>query len=101
MTNLTKTRPEKAAGCEQSAYAVRNVLARSAQEHGLNLAETISVSAHAFASLLAGAYPDNAKSQEAVLHALPDVIRAYIPQWERIYDEFDKNSGRAALSEEH
>ena len=87
---LTFTRPEKSAAMERAAYAMRDTLAKEAQAGELNHAEAINSAAHVFTSILVGAYRTS-KDREAVIQALPDLVRAYIPQWEKIYAAFERH----------
>jgi len=87
MTKMTWTRAEKALGTEGAAYAMRSAMAKVAIEHGLNHAEMINATAHVFASILAATY-EREKDRDVVLSGLPDVIRSYVPQWQKIYAEF-------------
>lgn len=81
---LTQTRPEKSEACTLAVHAMREALVSVVIDQELNHAEALSATAHVFASILAGAYRDT-KNQEAVLSAIPDVVRAYIPHWQGIY----------------
>lgn len=82
--SLTMSRPEKAEATTLVVGEMRNALGVSAQKYGLNIAEAINAAAQVFASTLVGAYQEK-KDREAVIQALPDLVRAYIPQWEKIY----------------
>lgn len=86
---LTQTRPEKSAAMERAAYAMRNTLAKEAREGELNHAESLNAAAHVFTSILVGCYATK-KDREVVIQALPDLVRAYIPQWEKIYADFER-----------
>ena len=81
---MEMTRPEKAEATTIAVGTMRNALADIAQQHELNIAEAINAAAQVFTSVLVGAYR-NTKEREVVIAALPDLIRAYIPQWEKIY----------------
>lgn len=91
---LTQTRPEKAEATTRAVGAMRNVLAKKARAAGLNHAEAINAAAQVFTSILVGAYQTE-KDREIVISVLPDLVRAYIPQWEKIYADFGKRSGSA------
>jgi len=84
MAQMTWTRAEKDHASEEAAYAMRSAMAKVAIEHGLNHAEMINATAHVFASILAATY-EREKDRDVVLSGLSDVIRAYVPQWQRIY----------------
>ena len=75
---------------ERAEYAMRNTLAKEAQAGQLNHAEAINAASHVLTSVLVGAYKTT-KDREAVIQALPDVVRAYIPQWEKIYAAFERS----------
>ena len=62
-----------------------NVLLVSAQEKGLSLSGGINCLIHAMTMLLVMAYDDN-KTRKRVAADIPDVISAYLPQWERIVE---------------
>lgn len=83
--SLTQTRPEKTPQMTALVYALREASAEPARHGELNIAEVINAHAQALASILVGAY-DN-KNREIVLSMFPDVVRAYFPQWEKIYAE--------------
>lgn len=80
---LELTRPEKSGEMARLVYAIREAAVEPARAGSLNLAEVINAFAQVFASILVGAY--ETKNREVVLMALPDVVRAYFPQWEEIY----------------
>lgn len=80
---MLQTRPEKAEAMTRIVYELRNVAAKAGREGDLNLAEVLNAFGQAYASVIAGAY--NAKSREVILDAIPHLIRAYFPQWDRIY----------------
>lgn len=77
------TRPEKSDAMSRLVQSLRDSIITSATEEGLNLPETLNATAHLVASILVGAY--DKKNQEVVLSTFPDVVRAYFPQWEKIY----------------
>lgn len=81
--SLLMSRPEKSADMSKLVYAIREATVGPARDGKLNLAETINAFGQALASLLVGAY--DAKSREVVLSGFPDLVRAYYPQWEKIY----------------
>lgn len=80
---LLATRPEKAEEMTKLVYAIREATVSPAREGGLNLSEVVNAFGQAFASILVGAYRD--KNREVVLSTFPDLVRAYYPQWEKIY----------------
>lgn len=81
--SLTFTRPEKSEEMSALVYAIREAAISPARNGDLNLAEVINGFGQALASILAGAY--ETKNREVVLMALPDLVRAYFPQWDEIY----------------
>ncbi len=83
--SLTQTRPEKSEATSRLVYSIREATVGPARDGELNLAEVINAFAQAFASVLVGAY--EAKNREVVVSTFPDVVRAYYPQWEKIYAE--------------
>lgn len=86
---LTISRPEKTKATQLVAAAMRNVLAKEAHEANLNHAEALLAAAQVFTSILVGAYSSSLeKEREAVIKGLPDIVRAYIPHWEKIYADF-------------
>lgn len=85
---LLMTRPEKAEEMSRLVYALRDTAAGPARDGDLNLAEVINAMGQALASVLVGAY--EAKSREVVLSFLPDLVRGYFPQWEKIYAEHER-----------
>lgn len=80
---LMMSRPEKAEEMSKLVYAIREATVGPARNGELNLSEVINAFGQAFASVLVGAYGD--KSREVVLSTFPDLVRAYYPQWEKIY----------------
>jgi hypothetical protein len=80
---LMQTRPEKSEDMSRLVYAIREATVGPARDGNLNLAEVINGFAQAFASILVGAY--DSKNREVVVSTFPDVVRAYYPQWEKIY----------------
>lgn len=92
---LTQTRPEKNEAMTRAAHAARNALAKAAREEGLNIAEAMNASAHVMSALLVGAY-STARDREIVLSAMPDIVRAYFPQWEAIYRAHTPDKSRGA-----
>lgn len=54
-----------------------------AQERGLSLSGGLNCLMHAVTLTLVSAYSDN-KTRMEVASSLPDVVRAYVPQWEKI-----------------
>lgn len=60
-----------------------NRLLFDAQERGLSLSGGLNCLAHAMTLVLVSAYSDN-PTRLRVAADIPDVIRAYIPQWERL-----------------
>lgn len=85
--NLTHTRREKAMACNKACYAMRETMAAHARRDGLNHAEALNAAAQVFSSILAGSYSGQ-KEREIVISAIPDLVRAYLPQWDKIYLEF-------------
>lgn len=77
------TRPEKSLEMTKLVYALREAAVTPARDGDLNLAEVINALGQALASILVGAYDE--KNREVMLMALPDLVRAYFPQWEKIY----------------
>lgn len=86
--SLLITRPEKAEQMSRLVYALREAAAGPARDGDLNLAEVLNAMGQAMASILVGAY--EAKNREVVLSFLPDLIRGYFPQWEKIYAEHER-----------
>ena len=86
---FTMTRPEKAEAMTRLVYAIREATVNPARDGELNLAEVINAFGQAFASVLVGAYGQ--KNREVVLSSFPDVVRAYYPQWEKIYAQARDN----------
>ena len=80
---LTMTRPEKSEEMAKLVYAIREATVGPARDGELNLAEVINAFGQALASVLVGAY--DKKNREVVLSCFPDLVRAYYPQWEKIY----------------
>lgn len=80
---LIQTRPEKAEQMTVLVGTIRNEIAKQASSGELNLAECVNATAQVFSSVLVGAY--DKKNREIVLSMLPDLVRAYFPQWEKIY----------------
>lgn len=80
---LTQTRPEKVEAMSKLVHAIREATVAPARDGELNLAEVINAFGQAFASILVGAYEP--KNREVVVSTFPDVVRAYYPQWEKIY----------------
>jgi hypothetical protein len=83
---MEQTRPEKSRAMSELVYALRNAIAERGSTGNLNLAECMNALGQTMASILAGAYDD--KNREVVLAALPDLIRAYLPQWDKIYADY-------------
>lgn len=81
--SLLTTRPEKSEAMTRLVYAIREATVEPARNGELNLAEVINAFGQAFASILVGAY--DKKNREVVVSTFPDVVRAYYPQWEKIY----------------
>ena len=67
-----------------------NVILFDAQSKGLSLSGGLNCLAHAMTMVLVSAYDNNATRLQ-VASALPDLITAYVPQWERL----------TALAKEH
>jgi hypothetical protein len=82
--SLTMTRPEKSEAMTRLVYALRETVAKPARAGELNISECLNALGQATASVIAGAYGDK-KNREVVLSAMPDLIRAYFPQWDKIY----------------
>lgn len=82
--SLTFTRPEKSEEMTALVYAIREAAIGPARDGGLNIAEVVNGFGQAFASILVGAY--GAKNREVVVSTFPDLVRAYYPQWEAIYE---------------
>jgi hypothetical protein len=80
---LVATRPEKSDDMNRLVHAIREAAVAPARNGELNLAEVTNAFASALASILVGAYLP--KHREAVLLMYPDLVRAYFPQWEKIY----------------
>lgn len=80
---LTMTRPEKAEEMAKLVHAIREATVGPARDGGLNLSETVNAFGQVLASVLVGAYEP--KNREVVLSMFPDLVRAYYPQWEKIY----------------
>lgn len=81
--SLIFSRPEKSEAMTRLVYALRETAVEPARSGELNLAEVVNAFGQAFASVLVGAY--DTKNREVVLTSLPDLVRAYFPQWEKIY----------------
>lgn len=77
------TRKEKSEAMTVLVLAIRTTVVENARRDELNLAEVLNAMGQSFASVLVGAYND--KNREIVVSALPDLIRAHYPQWEKIY----------------
>ena len=88
---LTMTRPEKELGMTEAVGEMRNTLAQIALKNELNIAEAVNAAAQVFTSILVGGY-SSVKDREVVISALPDLVRAYIPQWEKVYAEFERTA---------
>lgn len=97
---MEHTRPEKSQEMTKLVGTLRNAIADAGRNDGINLAEAVSALAQTISSVLVGAY--NAKNREIVLMAMPDVVRAYYPLWEKIYGAHgltvDKSPQRARTS---
>lgn len=81
--SLVMTRPEKAEAMTKLVYDLREAMRKNVIDNDMNLAEAINASAQFVAGILVGAY--DKKHQEVVLTTFPDVVREYLPQWEKIY----------------
>lgn len=81
--SLTQTRPEKSAAMSRLVYGLREAMRENAVIDELNIAEVVNGTAHFLASILVGAY--DSKNREVVVSTFPDVVRAYYPEWEKIY----------------
>jgi hypothetical protein len=80
---LTYSRPEKSDEMSALVYAIREAAIGPARDGHLNIAEVVNAFGQAFASILVGAY--DPKNREVVISTFPDLVRAYYPQWEKIY----------------
>lgn len=81
--SLTTTRPEKSAAMSKLVHALRETMINVVTEEEMNIAEAVNGTAHFLASILVGAY--HKKERDVVMSAFPDVVRAYYPEWEKIY----------------
>lgn len=81
--SLTMTRPEKTEAMTKLVYGLREVMREVVIGEQMNIAEAVNGAAHFLASILVGAYHE--KEREVVVSTFPDVVRAYYPEWERIY----------------
>lgn len=92
---LTLTRPEKDHACSQTCFAMRAAMVEHVVANDLNHAEALNAAAQVFSSILAGAYAAP-RDREIVISGLPDIVRAYLPQWDKIYADFlGTEQGRA------
>lgn len=80
---MEMTREEKSDAMTRLVYAIRQTVVENARKDELNIAEVLNAMGQSFASVIVGAY--EGRNREIVVAALPDLIRAYYPQWESIY----------------
>lgn len=88
---LTQNRPEMDGSMTEMVQAMRDGMTSIVIRDQLNIAEAVNAIAHVLASVLVGAYSD--KEREVVVSTFPDVVRAYFPQWEKIYDGYRRSVG--------
>ena len=81
---LTQKRQENSEAMTKLVYALRETVAASARSGEVNIAESLNAMGQAFSSIIAGAYRDN-KTREIVIMGLPELIRLYLPLWDKIY----------------
>lgn len=89
--SLTQSRQEKQTAIIEAAGEMRNALAGVAQRNELNIAEAMTAATHALVSVIVGGYAPG-KNREIVLGSIPDLMRASIPDWERIYASFNRRT---------
>lgn len=89
--SLTQTRPEKQTAILEAAGEMRNALASVAQRNELNIAEAMVAATHSLVSVIVGGYAPG-KNRDIVLSAIPDLMAATIPDWERIYSSFKERA---------
>lgn len=97
---LTYTRPEASRAMTELVYALREAVAERARSGDINIAEGINAMAQALASVLVGAYQSD-KHREVVLSTFPDVVRAYYPQWEKIYAAHVRDTAATSTAERY